>query len=56
MLEVRRTEPGTRSGAGPTEHRGGAGSASLIVIPGPLRRRFGLSDDSAFLELRDVIP
>lgn len=33
MLEVRRTEPGSRSGADPAERRGGAGRVFFTAIP-----------------------
>jgi len=37
MLEVRRTEPGRRSGAGPAEQRGGPKAMSFKVVPSQKR-------------------
>jgi hypothetical protein len=36
MLELRRADPGTRTGAGPAEHLGGVERASFITMPAPL--------------------
>lgn len=43
MLEVRRTEPGRRSGAGPAEQRGGPKAMSFNVVPS--RKRIGSTLD-----------